>query len=250
MGNLDRLAVGHREGRDVLVAVIVYNEGSRLQKVLKGLSSLANDCDVVVVDDASDDDTPDYLSHFHFPVLRHARNSGVGASIRDSVRYAIERGYRFLVVMAGNGKMDPSEIPRLIQPLRNGECDYVQGSRYLPNGRRENLPLFRHIMIKLGSWVAWALTGFKGTDVTCGFRAYTLSLFRNPEIDIWQEWLDRYELEFYIHYKAIKLGYGIREVAVSMNYPKDGRPYSKIQPFSGWWSMTRPWVLLSLNLRR
>ena len=105
-------------------------------------------------------------------------------------------------------------------------------------------------MIRILTRMVAVLTGFKGTDVTCGFRAYKLSLFDNPEINIWQSWLDRYELEYYLHYKVIKLGYRVREVPVSMTYPTDGRPYSKIRPFVGWWSMVRPLVLLALNLRR
>ncbi len=241
--------VGDRDRSDILVAVIVHNEGSRVEKVLGSLTSLKG-YDVVVVDDGSDDDTPEFISRFDYSVLRHARSMGVGSSIRDSVRYGTDKGYSFIVVMAGNTKMDPMEIPRLVQPLKSGQCDYVQGSRYLPGGRRENLPAFRHFMIKAFTWVVWGLTGFKGTDVTCGFRAYKLSLFRDPQINIGQDWLDRYELEYYIHYKVIKLGYRIQEVPVSMNYPKDGRPCSQIKPFSGWWSMIKPWVLLSLHIRR
>ena len=235
-------------GRD-LIAVFVYNEGLRVERVLSKLIDLRLDCDVVVIDDGSDDESPTILSRFSFPVLRHSQNLGAGAAMKDVLRYGIERENRFIVLIAGNGKMDPSEIPRLLEPLRSGECDYVQGSRYLSGGRHENMPLFRHVMIKVVTWVVWVLTGFNGTDVTCGFRAYPLSLFRNPQIDIWQTWLDQYELEYYIHYKVIKLAYRVREVSVSMLYPKDGRPYSKIKPFVGWWSMLRPWVLLSLRIR-
>jgi dolichol-phosphate mannosyltransferase len=239
----------HRAPKDVLVAVIVYNEGSRVESVLSKFSTLSA-YDVVVVDDGSDEDTSNFISRFDFPVLRHARNMGVGFSIKDAIRYGIEKGYPFLVVMAGNGKMNPLEIPQLLEPLKTDECEYVQGSRYLKGGTHENLPLFRNLMIKTFTWIVRALTGFKGTDVTCGFRAYKLSLFSNRHINIWQEWLDRYELEYYIHYNVIKLGYRIREVPVSMNYPRDGRPYSKIKPFSGWWSMIKPWVFLTLRIRR
>lgn len=236
--------------KDVLIAVVVYNEGLRVRKVVSGLRLLADTCDVVLVDDGSNDETRDCLSSSGFPVIRHDRNQGVGASIRDAIRYGLKRGSRFFVILAGNGKMDPIQIPRLLEPLLNGECDYVQGSRYLPGGGTTNLPLFRHVMIKIFTVIAWLLTGYKGTDVTCGFRAYSLSLFQHPAIDIGQDWLNRYELEFYIHYKAIRLGYRLREVPVSMDYPRDGRPYSKIKPFRGWWSMVKPWVLLSLNIRR
>jgi dolichol-phosphate mannosyltransferase len=235
---------------DTLITIFVYNEGARVAKVLHGLRSRPANCDVLVLDDGSTDDSTGFIESFEYPVLRHPQNLGAGASVRDAVRYATEQGYRFIVLIAGNGKMDPAQIPRLIQPLLSGECDYVQGSRYLAGGNHQNLPLFRHVMIHAFTWIVWALTGFRGTDVTCGFRAYTLALFRNANIDIWQTWLDRYELEYYLHYKVIKLGYRIVEVPVSMTYPRDGRPYSKIKPFVGWWSMIRPWVLLSLRIRR
>lgn len=237
------------EAREVLVAVVVYNEGARVERVLRGLASRPTCCDVVIVDDGSSDDTTVFLEASGFPVIQHATNSGVGVSLRDAINHGLKNGNRYMVIMAGNGKMDPTEIPRLVQPLLNDECDYVQGSRYLEGGGWSNVPLFRHVMIKAFTWIVSVFTGFKGTDVTCGFRAYSLSLFRDPRINISQEWLNRYELEFYLHHQVIKLGYRITEAPVSMNYPADGRAYSKIRPFSGWWNMVRPWVFLTLRLR-
>jgi dolichol-phosphate mannosyltransferase len=104
-------------------------------------------------------------------------------------------------------------------------------------------------MIRVLTSTVRLVTGFNGTDVTCGFRAYKLSLFDDSKIKIWQDWLDHYEFEYYLHYKVIELGYPIKEIPVSMIYPTDGRPYSKIKPFSGWWSMVRPLVLLGLRIR-
>lgn len=235
---------------DILTAVFVYNEGLRVESVLNKLNRLRDYTDVLVIDDGSDDESPLVLSRFTFPILRHEQNRGAGASVKDAIAYARKAGYSFIVVIAGNGKMDPLQIPQLVEPLLHGTSDYVQGSRYLEGGYHENLPRFRNIMIRILTWIVRVLTGFRGTDVTCGFRAYKMSLFENPEIDIWQSWLDRYELEYYIHCKAIKLGYRVCEVPVSMIYPADGRPYSKIKPFLGWWSMVRPLILLSLNLRQ
>jgi dolichol-phosphate mannosyltransferase len=235
---------------DILTAVFVYNEGLRVESVLNKLDQLRDCTDVLIIDDGSDDESPQVLSRFTFPILRHEQNQGAGASVKDAIAYARKAGYRFIVMIAGNGKMDPFQIPQLVEPLLHGKGDYVQGSRYLEGGYHENLPRFRNIMIRILTWIVRVLTGFRGTDVTCGFRAYKMSLFENPEINIWQSWLDHYELEYYIHCKVIKLGYRVCEVPVSMIYPTDGRPYSKIKPFLGWWSMVRPVILLSLNLRQ
>ncbi|MBI3872385.1 MAG: hypothetical protein HY304_04835 [candidate division Zixibacteria bacterium] len=152
--------------------------------------------------------------------------------------------------MAGNGKMHPSDIPVLLAPLLSGGYDYVQGSRYLSGGRSEYLPLFRKIVIPMLTRLIGWLIGFRGTDLTCGFRAYRLDLIRDCRLDISQSWLDRYEMEYYIHYYAIRLGYRITEVPVAMTYPASKKNYSKIRIFTGWWSMLRPWVFLGLRLKR
>jgi dolichol-phosphate mannosyltransferase len=151
--------------------------------------------------------------------------------------------------MAANGKDDPAEAPRLVDELRDG-YDYVQGSRYLTEGGASvNLPLGRNLMIRGYTLFFRILSGFKVSDVTNGFRAYRLSLLDDPRIRIEQRWLDHYELEYYLHWKAITLGYRVIEVGVSKTYPKGGGNYSKIRRVRDWWSIVRPTLLLWLRLR-
>ena len=232
-----------------LVAVLTYNEGEKLQAVL-GAFPDERTYDLLVIDDGSTDETTGFLSNGPHQVIRHDRNRGVGACIRDAVSWARRREYEVIVIMAGNGKMQPQEIPRLLEPIYAGTADYVQGSRYLEGGRSPNLPLFRRIMIRLFTGFVNLATGFPGTDVTCGFRAYRLSVFDHPEINLDQDWLDQYELEYYLHYKVLRYRLRVVEAPVSMVYPKSGRDYSKIRPFVGWWSMIRPWLFLVLRLRK
>lgn len=235
--------------KKILVAVFVYNEGLKIKQTLDKFPP-APPYDVVIMNDGSTDDSVEHLHEFNYPILRHQTNQGVGKSIKTVVGYAKENQYDILVLMAGNGKMQASEISSLLEPIISQDYDYVQGSRYLKSGRKENLPLFRNIMIRVFTWIVSLLTGFKGTDVTCGFRAYKTSILEDPRVNIWQDWLNKYELEYYIHYKALTLGYRIKEVPVSMIYPKQKRGYSKIKPFSGWWSMVKPWILLPLKIRK
>jgi glycosyltransferase involved in cell wall biosynthesis len=87
------------------------------------------------------------------------------------------------------------------------------------------------------------------TDTSNGFRAYKLTIFKNKNININQSWLDRYELETYIHYKVITLGYKICEVPVSKNYLPGVKNYSKIRPVIDWWRMMRPLFYLKLGIK-
>ena len=233
----------------ILIAVLTYNEGERLKKLL-GRFPNESDYSLLFVDDGSTDGSYDFLKSSGYNVLRHERNLGVGAGIRTAVNYGREQNCDILVVMAGNGKMLPEEIGRLVKPIVEGRADYVQGSRYLEGGRSSNLPPFRHFAIKVFTVFANIVLGFIGTDITCGFRAYRIALLDDPAIDINQAWLNEYEMEYYFHYKVIKSGYRVVEVPVSMVYPEDGRKYSKIKPFVGWWSMIRPWVFLTLGIKK
>lgn len=233
----------------VLVAVFAYNEGEKLRETLRAFPP-AREHDILVMDDGSTDDVTAVAREFSVLYLRHSVNRGVGAALRTVIRYAEPKGYDVLVMIAGNGKMDPHDIPVLLKPMLEDGFDYVQGSRYLSGGRSENLPAFRRIMIPVVTRIVSWITSYEGTDLTCGLRAFRLDIIRHPQVDISQPWLDRYEMEYYILYYALTLGFRVGEVPATMKYPVEKKNYSKIQPLKGWWSMIRPWVFLKLGLKK
>ena len=236
-------------GVRVLLMFPFFNEGSKLARLADGLEARVAD-KVLAVNDGSTDEGPDLLRSRGIEVLDQDRQ-GIGACIKRCVAYAKEQGYDVLVVMAGNGKDDPSEVPRLVEPIVRDGIDYVQGSRFLPGGTSPNLPLFRRVSIRLLSFLFAVYTRRRCTDVTNGFRAYRLAMLDDPEIDIWQDWLDTYEYEYYVHWKAYTLGYAVTEVPVTKRYPDEkGVEYTKIRPVTGWWRMLRPFVLLGLRIRK
>jgi dolichol-phosphate mannosyltransferase len=150
--------------------------------------------------------------------------------------------------MAGNNKDDPADIPSLVAAVREG-ADYVQGSRYVILEKSKDTPFKRRVITR-GVALLWSLRFSRRlTDVTNGFRAYKLSILDDPRIDHDQEWLNRYELEYYLHYKVLTLGYRYAEVPVAKRYPTDGLPTSKIKLRQDCWSLLRLLVLLTLHLR-
>ncbi len=235
--------------RKILTAIFSYNEGEKLKKLVESFPE-DRPYDVLFVDDGSTDGSLEFLQSRDYFLIRHEINKGIGAGIREAVEFGRDKNYEIIVIMAANGKMLPEEIDRLVEPILGENYDYIQGSRYLEGGSSPNLPLFRKVMIGLFTKMVNVATGFKGTDVTCGFRAYRLSLFDDPRFKIDQGWLDKYEMEYYIHYHVLKGGYRIKEVPVSMVYPSEKKNYSKIKPLTGWWSMVRPWLYLIFKIRR
>jgi dolichol-phosphate mannosyltransferase len=229
-----------------------YNHETLTRTAIAQLPT-TRDYDVLFVDDGSTDGTPEILATIPgTELIRHPANRGIGAAIRTAIHHARSAGYRFIVIMAGNGKDDFREVPRLLGPLLDDTADYVQGSRFKDGGAFENLPLARHALLRVHAVFFTLVTGRTTTDASNGFRAYRLALFDDPRINIDQTWLDRYELETYLHMKAHWLKYRVGEVAVSKTYPpkKAGLKYSHIRPFIDWWSILRPILLLALRIRK
>lgn len=233
-----------------LVVMVFFNEGELTRKALKKFPQ-KRDYDVLVVNDGSTDRTSEYIQEFNFKVITHSQNKGVGAAIKSGIRHGLENNYQIVVVIAGNNKDDPADVPRLLAPLTKEDFDYVQGSRFMRGGRWDNLPLFRFIMVKILALLFTLLTGVKCTDASNGFRAYKLNIFRDPRINIWQDWLDRYELETYLHFKFLRYGYKFKEVPVSKIYPplRQKVKYTHIRPVLDWWRILRPLILIGLGLK-
>ncbi len=240
----------------ILVCPVAYNENIKLKSAIERFlrSPVRGDADYLIVDDASDDGTTAVIQGFAsqgVQTIQHHHRKGVGAAIRTAIQHARGQGYEVLVIMAGNDKDNPDEIPRLVDPLLKEGYDFVQGSRYLGhNASVGDMPLYRKLATRLHPILMSFITGNKVTDSTNGFRAFRLSLFDNEEIRIDQAWLDHYELEPYLLYKAIVLGYKFKEAPVTKVYPPQRLGYTKMRPILGWWSILKPLVYLGLKLKR
>ncbi len=233
-----------------MAASIAHNEAKKIGRVLDRFTPGLVDC-VAVVDDASTDETADVARSKGAMVISHQVRSGAGAAIRTAIRHARANGFDVLVILAGNDKDRPPEIERLLAAIEDEGCDFVQGSRYLPGGDFGEMPGYRQVATRfvhplLFSLIVWR----RFTDTTNGFRAIRLAALDDRRIDLDQPWLDKYELEPYLFYKMVTLGYGVKEVPVTKIYPPKELGYTKMKPITGWWSILRPLVLLGLRIKR
>lgn len=240
----------------IIVCPVAYNENVKLQNAIERFikSPFHGQVDYLIVDDGSEDGTTDMIKGYSnrgIATIRHSSRQGVGSAIRTAISYAIKQGYEIIVIMAGNNKDNPDEIPRLIEPITQDGYDIVQGSRYLTGARiGGDMPLYRKIATKIHPFLFSFLTGTKITDSTNGFRAIRLSIFKDERINIAQDWLNHYELEPYILYKAITLGYRFREASVTKIYPAKELGYTKMRPLVGWWSILKPIFYLKLGIKK
>jgi len=236
--------------KEILLGISVFNEGPKIQRVIEKFRQY-DLYDVLVVDDGSTDGAITRLAQdFPVNVIRNESRRGAGFTTRQTIQYALEKGYPYIIFVSGNDKDDPEDVLKFQQALRDG-YDFVQGSRFLPGGRFGSMPMYRQIATRyIHPALFSCLVGRRITDSTNGFRAIRTRFTKDPRMDIDQPWLDEYELEPYLFYYAVKLGYRVREVPVTKIYPPKAEGYTKMKPFSGWWSILRPLVFLGLGIRK
>jgi len=232
----------------IIAIAPAWNEQGKIGQVVKRIPLDLVD-EILVVDDGSDDGTAQEAAELGAGVISLGAVRGVGAALRRGFEYAIEKGYHIVVILAGNNKDDPNQIIRLVQPIVDEQYDFVHGSRYLPGGRHGNMPTYRKVATRLHPILFSAAVGKRVTDSSNGFRAFRTTILDDKRINLWQEWLDQYDLEIYLYFQTIRYGFKVKEVPVTKIYPPKQLGYTKMPPITGWWSMLRPIFFLKMGLR-
>jgi dolichol-phosphate mannosyltransferase len=237
-------------GLSIIAIAPAYNEEQKIGSVVGRTPRDVVD-EILVVDDGSVDRSAEVARELGATVLAMGSTVGVGAALRAGYAYAVKEGYDVAVVMAGNNKDAPEEIPTLLDPIAQGRADFVQGSRFLKKDRSfGDMPVYRRIATRVHPLLFSLVARRRVTESTNGFRAVHRRVLLDPHIDLEQSWLDEYELEPYLYIRAIRRGYRTTEVPVTKVYPPKEMGQTKMKPFVGWWSILRPLVLLGLGLRR
>lgn len=155
-----------------IVAVVpAFDEESAIAAVVHELHAFDPAIDVVVVDDGSSDATAEAAAAAGAAVVRLPFNLGIGAAVQTGFRYALERGYDTAVRLDGDGQHDPTELPKLLEPLARDEADVVTGSRFRDTGGGYRPPLARRLGITWFARLVSLLSGQRVTDTTSGFQA-------------------------------------------------------------------------------
>jgi glycosyltransferase involved in cell wall biosynthesis len=217
------------------LCVFVLNEGERIRTQLERMQSLRSQIDLVVADGGSSDGAvaPEFLAGQRVRALLTKHGPGrLSAQMRMALAYTMARGYEGVVVIDGNNKDDPSAVPAFVQLLTAG-YDHVQGSRYLPGGKAINTPWSRHLAAKyLHAPLISLAAGFRYTDTTNGFRAYSRRLLLDERVAPFREVFKDYELHYYLAIRAARLGFHICETPVTRAYPP-GKTPTKIRGLRG-----------------
>jgi glycosyltransferase involved in cell wall biosynthesis len=172
-------APGAEPAHRVSFIVPVHNEERTVGDVLKAVSDLALDKQIIVVDDGSTDGTPTLLAAWErredMTVIRQP-NRGKGAAIRAAIPHI---DGDIVVIQDADMEYDPADVPALVEPIMRGAADVVFGSR-LTGGRPQRAHMFWH---KVGNQFLSLLTSvlFNTTlsDMETGYKAFRADVLRS-----------------------------------------------------------------------
>jgi glycosyltransferase involved in cell wall biosynthesis len=179
--------------RSLRVAVVIpaFNEVRAIGSTIRTVPSFVDH--VLVIDDASTDgtereareasalrDTPGQVE-----IVKHTTNHGVGGAIASGYRRALELGAHVAVVMAGDGQMDPADLPALLDPIARGEADYVKGNRFKHPDVWRTMPPARIVGNLVLSAMTRVTSGYRNIfDSQCGYTAIHRRALELLELDL------------------------------------------------------------------
>jgi len=210
---------------NIFVVIPAYNEEKAMGQTVADVRKICSN--VVVVDDGSIDATGNAAIASGAVVLRHIINRGQGAALRTGINFAVSRGADIIVTYDADGQFEAAEIEKICQPVINGECDIVLGSRF---SGQNKIPFVKKIILSPAIFFTRILTGLNLSDTHNGFRAMSHSTAE--KINIRQ---DRMAHSSEIIHEIARFKLKFKEIPVTVKYTN----YSmqKGQKLSGAWKI-------------
>ena len=233
--------------KQISVVMPVYNEEATLEEVLDSVSSRPEVAEIILVDDASTDNSVEVAEGYARKVkrgrpkvktFRQTRNLGKGAAIR---RGFVEATAPVVIIQDADKEYSPDDYPVLLEPILSGEADVVYGSRF--QGGRGKVLNYRHMMgNKVITLASNIMTNLALTDVESCYKVFRREVIQNLKLET-----NRFGIEVEITAKLAKAKeLTIFEVPVSYN----GRTYGEGKKITWKDGVAAFWHIFKFNTLR
>ncbi len=198
---------------DILVIIPTYNEIENIGNIIDAVMSLPDGFDILVIDDASPDGTQNAVSEkmAQYPDRVHMETRtgklGLGTAYIHGFRWALDRGYDYVVEMDADFSHNPADLPRLYHECKENGADVAVGSRYISGVNVVNWPMGRVLMSYFASVYVRLVTRMDLRDSTAGFVCYRSRVLRELNLDKIQfkGYAFQIEMKFKSYFKKFRI---------------------------------------------
>ncbi len=208
--------------KNFLLSVVIplYNEVGTIEEVVRRVRQSEVPCEIILVDDGSDDGVGELIASWEAPdlrVFRHEKNQGKGAALKTGFAHA--RG-DVVIVQDADLEYDPVDYLHLLQPIIEGQADVVYGSRF--SSDRQRVLYFRHFLGNrlLTTFSNW-FTNLNLSDMETGYKVFRREIIEQVAPTLREK---RFGVEPEITAKVAKLP-GVRVFERPISY--SGRTYAE-----------------------
>ena len=206
----------------MLVTVIVpaFNEARTIEQVLRRLAELELDCEILVVDDGSSDQTAEIVGGLEpeitgLRLIVHERNQGKGAAVRTGINASAGD---FVMIQDADLEYDPAEFTKLLQPILDNKADVVFGSRFIGSDAHRVLYFWHSVANRILTTASNMFTNLNLTDMETCYKCFKREVIQS--IDLQEK---RFGIEPELASKVAKGRWRIYEVGISYS----GRTYEE-----------------------
>jgi len=211
----------------VVVIMPARNSARTLEATVAAIPPGSVD-EIVLVDNASRDDTVAIAERLGLTVVRHPVDRGFGGSIKTCFRTALAAGADYIIELHPDNQYDPAFIPALLQRARSGDYAIVIGSRFLPPRRalEGGMPWWKFVNNRILTFLNNRLLGLDLSEFHSGYRVYDARWVRTLPLD---RFSDNFKLGFQLFGQAVEDGWQVSEVPAFCRY----FPEASQNPFFG-----------------
>ncbi len=163
------------------IVVPAYNAE---KTILPTLQSIPEACEIIIVDDGSQDATREIICRYNSNqlILTHSVNQGYGSAQKTGIKYALEKGADIIVILHGDNQYPGGYIPALIKKIEAGTA-IVLGSRIKAGKKPKEMPLSRYLINRALTTLQNIRYSGKFTDLHTGLRAYSAGFLKSINLD-------------------------------------------------------------------
>lgn len=204
---------------DSVIIIPTYNEKENIEAIIRAVTSLEKEFEVLVIDDGSPDGTADIVKRLmadefkgRVHLVERSGKLGLGTAYICGFKWALEHGYEYIFEMDADFSHAPADLPRLYAACHDEGYDVSVGSRYITGVNVVNWPIGRVLMSYYASAYVRTILGISLRDTTAGFVCWTRKVLETMSLDDVR--FKGYAFQIEMKYTALRLGFKIKEVPV------------------------------------